>query len=146
MVPMIRATLGFIFTADLTQVLLIHKRRPDWQAGSVNGIGGKCETRENYTKCIARETLEETNVLIPASQWKHFATLKWQTWQVRVFATRWSGTPAEARAQTDEMIEWFEVKSLPANIRSNLSWLIPLAIDAFLTPELPIISVKYQGN
>src|SRR5205823_2965059 len=37
---------GFLFSADRAQVLLIRKRRPVWQCGKFNGIGGKLEAAE----------------------------------------------------------------------------------------------------
>ena len=32
---------GLLFSVDRTRVLLIRKRRPAWQAGRLNGVGGK---------------------------------------------------------------------------------------------------------
>ena len=32
---------GFLFSQDRTRVVLIRKRRPAWQAGKLNGVGGK---------------------------------------------------------------------------------------------------------
>ena len=39
-------TLGFIFTPALDKVLLVHKISPEWQAGKINGVGGKIEEGE----------------------------------------------------------------------------------------------------
>ena len=35
--------LTFLFTSDYKNVWLIEKNRPNWQKGSLNGIGGKIE-------------------------------------------------------------------------------------------------------
>jgi 8-oxo-dGTP pyrophosphatase MutT (NUDIX family) len=40
----------------------IRKNRPHWQAGKLNGIGGKVEPGENADQAMVRETLEETSV------------------------------------------------------------------------------------
>ena len=37
--------LGFLFSPDCKRVALIIKNRPDWQAGFLNGIGGKIDSR-----------------------------------------------------------------------------------------------------
>ena len=35
---------GFLFSPDRKKVLLIRKRRPAWQAGKLNGVGGKVDS------------------------------------------------------------------------------------------------------
>ncbi|MBI3630915.1 MAG: NUDIX domain-containing protein [Candidatus Sungbacteria bacterium] len=56
-------TLGFIFTPSLGRVLLVHKLNPEWQAGKINGGGGKMEAGENPLTCIVREVREETGLI-----------------------------------------------------------------------------------
>ena len=48
-------SLGFIFDATLEQVLLVHKNRPTWQAGRINGVGGKVEDGETPEVALIRE-------------------------------------------------------------------------------------------
>ena len=48
-------TLGFVFDSSQEKVLLVHKQRPAWQAGKVNGIGGKVELGETPHTGIVRE-------------------------------------------------------------------------------------------
>jgi 8-oxo-dGTP diphosphatase len=38
-----RYVLGFMFSSDHSEVALIRKRKPEWQRGKLNGIGGKCD-------------------------------------------------------------------------------------------------------
>ncbi len=38
--------LGFAFDEDYEWVALIKKNRPQWQAGKLNGVGGKIEPNE----------------------------------------------------------------------------------------------------
>ena len=40
----IKYVVGFAFNKEKTKVLLIKKTKPDWQAGQLNGIGGKIES------------------------------------------------------------------------------------------------------
>ena len=68
-------TVGFVFDTKLEQVLLLHKQKPDWQVGKLNGMGGKVEAGESRVKCMARECREETCLDIPESAWTHFATI-----------------------------------------------------------------------
>lgn len=55
--------LGFMFTEDGKGVVLIQKKKPAWQHGRWNGIGGKIEERETPEKAIVREFEEETGVV-----------------------------------------------------------------------------------
>ena len=39
--------LGFIFNRQKDNVLLVEKKRPEWQKGKWNGIGGKIKENES---------------------------------------------------------------------------------------------------
>jgi len=52
--------LGFIFSHNLKSVVLMKKTHPDWQAGRLNGIGGKIEPGESHRAAMWREGEEET--------------------------------------------------------------------------------------
>jgi hypothetical protein len=60
---MIRSTLGFIYSPQLDKVLLIQKQKPAFHKDKLNGLGGKCEGRENYRHCLSREVLEESELV-----------------------------------------------------------------------------------
>ncbi|GAF81529.1 unnamed protein product [marine sediment metagenome] len=55
---------GFAFTEDGNSVLLIKKNRPEWQAGCLNGVGGKIEGGETPDQAMIRECLEETGLYL----------------------------------------------------------------------------------
>jgi hypothetical protein len=57
-----RYVLGFVFSEDSSRVLLVWKNRPAWQAGKLNGIGGKIEAGETPLQAMQREFREETLV------------------------------------------------------------------------------------
>lgn len=64
-------TAGFIFDADFQHVLLVHKKHPQWQAGKLNGPGGKFEEGKTSHQCVAREIYEETSLQIAPNNWKY---------------------------------------------------------------------------
>jgi hypothetical protein len=55
-----RYVVGFVFSKDLSRVLLVLKNRPAWQDGKFNGIGGKIEGDETAFEAMNREFVEET--------------------------------------------------------------------------------------
>ncbi|MBN2471348.1 MAG: NUDIX domain-containing protein [Anaerolineae bacterium] len=131
-------TLGFVFDSTLSHVMLIHKNRPAWQAGKVNGVGGKLEPGETPLEGIRREVREESALDIPLQDWLPVAEMQADDWRVHVFAARYGGDPARARSQTDEQVGWHPVAALPPDVISNLTWLIPLCLDRMQhgTPRL----------
>lgn len=55
--------LGFAFSRDKKDVILISKLRPDWQKGKLNGVGGKVEFEDaSQLSAMYREFKEETGV------------------------------------------------------------------------------------
>lgn len=50
------------FAFHKNNVLLIRKAKPDWQAGLLNGIGGKVEDGESIFQATVREFKEETGL------------------------------------------------------------------------------------
>jgi len=116
---------GFLFNEDLTKVALIRKKRPPWQAGRLNAIGGKLESMESYLAAMRREFEEETG--LSGFDWKCFAVLKSKSWAVWFY---WDiGNPHQCMTKTDEKIEVVSVAEavLRSDTISNLKWLIPLA-------------------
>lgn len=65
--------LGFAFSSDLNSLVLIHKNKPDWQKGKLNGIGGSVEAHEPAKAAMQREFAEEAGVMMPV--WDHFGQL-----------------------------------------------------------------------
>lgn len=72
---------GFYISWDLKKFVMIKKKRPAWQAGKYNGIGGKIEhyngdeyphSSELPKVAMAREFEEETGVLTNPKFWHCF--------------------------------------------------------------------------
>lgn len=135
----VRATLGFVFSQDFEQVLLVRKRHPEWQAGRINGLGGKCLAKESGPECIAREVKEESGLRIAPPDWRMVTEIVWELWRVEVFSAVYLGELKDAQTLTDEEVEWFVVKELPTQVMSNLRWLIPLALDQRTNPTPPTL-------
>lgn len=124
-------TVGFL-TYERRRVLLIEKKRPDWQAGLWNGPGGKLKPGETPHECIVREFEEETTLHVP--QWREYATWEGPGYYVWFFHAEWKlFEPSAERpfSPTDEQIAWHYISSLPTlPIIGNLRYLVPLAFDA----------------
>ncbi len=118
---------GFLFNKDLTKVLLIEKLKPEWQAGKLNGIGGKIEPGEAVEEAMAREFKEETGIAF--GQWRAFCRLhderEWRVW----FFTGITVDLSIARQMEAERPVVVDVNDLPDNIIPNLRWLIHMAAD-----------------
>jgi 8-oxo-dGTP diphosphatase len=131
--------LGFVFTPDAERVALIKKLRPKWQAGKLNGIGGKIEDGETPMECISREFEEETGVSIPWVDDNYFMTLRGDISTVYCFAYKTS-KEARIKTTTDEEVGYYGVSNLPSlDTVDNLQWLVPLAkisLDEIVTGEI----------
>lgn len=113
------ATLGYVLSADRTQVLLIHRNaRPDDQhLGKYNGLGGKLEADEDVVACMRREIREEAGIECDALTLR--GTISWpgfgkhgEDWLGFVFLiTAYSGTPHETNAEGT--LEWVPVDRVP---------------------------------
>lgn len=74
MVPIIkRYCVGFAYYLD--HVVLIKKKRPDFQAGLFNGIGGSLEFGESHLQAMVREFREETGTWVREGQWRYMGML-----------------------------------------------------------------------
>lgn len=133
--------LGFLFDESLQKVVLIVKNRPQWQAGMLNGVGGKIETDESPEDAMRREFQEETGVDV--ATWQEFAFLgDGQYFALHVFAAK--GAVNAVKTSTDEQVVVVPaIQSLAGTevggsgaMVENLAWLIPLAMDV-LTDKRP---------
>lgn len=126
--PNHRYVCGFIFNLTRDKVLLIRKVKPIWQAGRLNGIGGRIEHGESSHAAMTRECMEECGLLIPDSAWSLFVTLRDQRgWLVDFFYAVRDGI-GDAITTTDEAVEVVPVSHL-GNCMTNLRWLIPMALS-----------------
>lgn len=140
---MIRSSLGFVFSPDLSKVLLITKQRPVAHKDKLNGLGGKCLPRETTRHCMVRELEEEAGIFIPSKSWKKYAHLQWDEWQVDIFTAMYEGAPTDIRTTATDPVAWYSATTLPIHVVSNLHWLIPLAQDTLTAKTPPFVRVNY---
>jgi len=125
-------TVGFIFNSSLNKVLLVHKTKPVWQDGRINGIGGKFEEDEDMFECIVRETQEESTLVTKQSDWKFVGILLWPGKEIHVLTCIYNDPTTDAQQNDYEQIEWFPTNALPDNILENLNWLVPMSKQVIL--------------
>jgi 8-oxo-dGTP diphosphatase len=135
---MVKYVLGFAFDSGSDpNVGLIRKKRPTWQAGFLNGVGGHVEDGETPHEAMVREFQEETGLFVPT--WAGVATMKNDEWEVVVFKA--FGVPLQNMVSlTDEKVAVYPADCLPYDVLFNLRWLIPLALDP---QPLPFFEVPY---
>lgn len=118
--------LGFALHGQ--HIVLIRKTRPEWQAGHLNGVGGKIESGESPIDAMVREFREETGLNTPASSWHPFTTMRFDDAEVRCFATRLRSGDV-VTTTTDEEVVLVDVRRFGEHdILPNLYWLVPMAL------------------
>src|ERR1035437_11069943 len=116
---------GFLFDREGVEVALIEKQRPEWQRGSLNGIGGKIDRKTeghtcydiscdqgNFDPCtcpwetpaeaMRREFREETGIDI--DRWKEYVVLSGPKFQVHFFHA-YGDEINEIETTTDEKVD-----------------------------------------
>ena len=115
----------------LGRVALIEKNRPAWQAGKLNGIGGKIEETDHYPlNAMRREFEEETGVYV--HDWDHFVTMTFPGAEIFFYRARVDDEVLDSLwTNTDETVRVVHVRRVLDGARGpiipNLSWLLPLA-------------------
>lgn len=126
------SVLGFAFWGG--RVLLMKKARPDWQAGRINGVGGKCKPGEHHDSAMVREFNEETGLHVPTASWHNYAVLDEFDHVVYVYATDLTAQQFRAARNEDKTeplvnASVFGLADWAGAIIPNLMYLIPLALD-----------------
>lgn len=137
---------GFMFSASYGRVALIRKNKPTWQAGKLNGIGGKIEPHDLSAKhAMCREFQEETGTWVNGCEWQPFCQMgDGGEWSVDFFAA--VGNVDELRSMEAEQVEIIDVASINptrADMIENLPWLIALALDHLHDGRPGFVTVNY---
>lgn len=123
--------LGFLFSGgNLEAVSLIRKNKPNWQAGKLNGIGGKIEAGETPRRAMSREFHEEAGVDIQPGLWTSVTKIVFATGdEMHVFAYHAQQRPPVLVPKTPETPCYYETQIVPIrqDTIDNLCWLIPMA-------------------
>lgn len=120
---------GFAFSEDGDLVYLIEKKRPNWQLGCLNGIGGGVDIDEEPINAMVREFEEETGVTTKQDEWILLETHDNCLDDVRVIVNFYAiklselghNTPC---TKTDEIVLRYRWKDTTPN-----EWLLYRAID-----------------
>ncbi len=125
---MIWYVLGFAFAPALERVVLIEKKRPAWQAGRINGVGGHIEPGETALVAMVREFEEETGVR--QELWTHRLNMLGPEWHMAVFSTVLTSPQlGVVHSTTDELVLVCWHDRLPESCLRNVHWLVPMMLD-----------------
>lgn len=143
--------LGFAFNANRSEVLLIQKLAPEWQAGRWNGIGGKIEEGEIPIRAMLREDKEETG---QRREWKLVIIFTCPGGTVYVFMADTYVYPSSEVPKSDdlpaggirfeqrekELLKVWPSDVLPSSgqVMKNITWMISLCRHKEQL-ELPIL-------
>jgi len=119
---------GFMLDPTLSKVVLIRKAKPEWQAGLLNGVGGKVGDNipgETPEQAIHREFKEEAG--LDNLDWKPYLTL--QTPHSELYFFRAIGNVHGAQTQTEEDVNVYDVHDIMdrSDTIPNLRWCIQMA-------------------
>ena len=136
-------TLGVIFSNDLDKVYLLRKDHPEFQAGKLNGVGGKLEPGETYAACMAREGKEEGAY---SGDWTHLGRMRGGNdvgaFQCEVFYSVMGANTEEPKTSETEQIEMHPVADLH-KLTPEMVPHLPMLICAALTHHAAKESDKF---
>jgi len=138
-------TVGFLFpdTEDL-DVLLIEKKRPAWQEGKLNGLGGRVEPGETPAEAMRREAIEEAGI---DPEWSEYACVEYREHVLHFFAARDTTAYNDARAQTDELLMRFPMEAWRSpRLIPNLRWLILMAHHHVFYEKVILAHILIAGS
>lgn len=121
---------GFLFSENHDEVVLIKKAKPEWQKGLMNGVGGKIELFDDSPEAaMTREFEEEAGVRI--EKWDEF--MKLEGWNSVIYFFRATGDTSKVKTMEDsgEEIVRMKIYELVENFHfcvHNIRWIVPLAL------------------
>lgn len=147
---MIKYVVGLLFNHRRDALVLIEKNRPDWQAGKLNGVGGKVEGDETPALAMSREFFEEAGIAL--FDWVPLVRLyRPNGFEVYFFSLE-SERARDVITKTDEKVVTVGIENhriVPAWIGQcvpNLGWLVPMALDPCLRRDDFIGIPDVRGN
>lgn len=127
---MTQYVLGFAFNRSKTVVVLIEKTKPAWQAGKLNGVGGKIEPGESPDQAMVREFKEEAGVITELTDWKQFAFFIGRDFSIACYKLFSDEVCFGTSTMTDERVNQYDIEDLDSfQVVDNVYWLVPMAID-----------------
>lgn len=127
----VRYVLGLQFTPSGGRVVLIKKRRPDWQAGYFNGVGGHIEPGETPEAAMRREFEEETGVNQATVNWRPLCILFPNDYvELHVFKS-FTIQAEQAKTVSDEEVGLYRLP-LDSNVIDKVVYNVPILISLAL--------------
>lgn len=129
-----RYVVGFMFDQSMEEVALIRKNKPEWQAGLLNGVGGKIEPNESALFAMRREFLEEAGSETDG-MWNPFCSMSGKNNDGERFEIEFFyaiGALAVLKSQESEKLEIhrsYRICGGAEKTIGNLPWLIAAALD-----------------
>jgi 8-oxo-dGTP diphosphatase len=139
--------LGFAFTPE-GQVALIEKKRPDWQAGYLNGIGGHRKQGETAVMAMSREFQEETGLTIEPHKWRKVGFMRAdEIWRCVVFTVTCDKVRF-VKTRTDERVMLLNNEQLRGlRVLENVPALLELCrMPPGHTKTVPIFHLDYTNE
>lgn len=115
-----RYVVGLAFSPGLDYMVAMRKRRPEWQAGLINGPGGEIKPGETPHQAMVREWSEETSIRTH-DPWGEVCVVRGSgfpeqsLWELHVFVSRFDFQSYEVNkdyGKTDERVEVLPVNAL----------------------------------
>lgn len=140
---MTKYVLGFAFSEQRGQVLLISKTHPKWQYGKLNGVGGHIEEGESPKEAMVREFAEEVGIHTRQTDWKYFAFMTdYKSWECYCFRS-FDVNIFSSHQKTDEKPTIVSIEDLRwQNIIDNIPTIVMAALDE--EPHLMTLSYGKQ--
>jgi 8-oxo-dGTP diphosphatase len=122
--------LGFMFNEAKNRVVLIQKKRPEWQKGKWNGVGGHIEPGESCEHAMVRTFREETGVTTGYGYWEEVCKISiYDRFCCHIFRAFVHDLHAVGlKSCTDETVMIQPINSKRLRI-SNLGWLMGMCLD-----------------
>jgi len=149
-------TLGFVVFRGVNKILLMEKRKPEFQKGFLNGLGGKPEDDEGFTDCIIREIEEESGLKTNTKDWNYFCKMVGADWEVYCFISMLDHKRMEGISTKEEekivILDLNKINTCYPNLLGNIPWLVGMGIDsimnkdAFIPPTIQYNTVSKAYN
>ena len=145
---MIKYVVGFAFSRYGNNVALIEKRKPEWQKGKLNGIGGKIEDGEMHIDAMVREFKEETGVVTYPDVWTYLSQMRGKDYTLDVFKAFLHPVEFRAiRSMEEEEVRVYDVRKLfDRMIEGTTDTIhnIPMLIAMCLSDDQPPRIIDYR--
>lgn len=139
--------LVFLFSSDYKSVWMIEKKRPSWQYGLLNGIGGHVEDGEISKDAALRELEEESGLKLDFLDLRHVGSMGSigtrgnEEWNVEIFA---GITDKKLISLTDETIMRIPVGDLHLwGCIDNIPSLVALCLLGITSRKPPFFKLQY---